>query len=83
VVAFALEATVDGQPVRARGDMDGLVGADTLVARGRALVERGESFWIGTPPVEQPATIDGPLWAVVLTLVRAADEVRRVQLVVA
>lgn len=71
---FSLRGRLDGAAVRASWTGGRLTASPALVDRGMLLVDMGETFG-GPPDLTLPASLTGPVDAVLLTLVRACDRV--------
>jgi hypothetical protein len=80
VRAFRVEGVVDGVPTHARWSARGLECSPTLLQRIEIIVAMGETFdpGGGRPPVE--ASLDGPLKAVLPTVIRALSSVTSIEL---
>jgi hypothetical protein len=77
---FLIDGLVDGRPVSA-GWSDGRLSCDDdLRARALLLVDLEEEFVYDDPPRVFIATLEGPLIAVALTLIRACDRVTRIMM---
>jgi hypothetical protein len=77
---FDLDAIVDGEPVFARCNGDGLEASMPLRQRAEAVVGLGDFFDLGEPPVPVVASLDGPAALTLATLLRAADDIVRIEL---
>jgi hypothetical protein len=76
---FAVVGLVDGQVVHAVVDGGRLVCDEPLEARAWLLVDLGEQFVSDDPPCWFRASLQAPLIAVALTLVRACDRVMQLE----
>jgi hypothetical protein len=82
VRAFRLEGVVDGVPARARWTERGLECSPALLQRAEIVVALGETFDPGGGRPVVQASLDGPLRAVLPTVIRAFSRVSSIELAV-
>jgi hypothetical protein len=77
---FLLDAMIDGEPVYARCQGSEFEASVPLRQRAEAVVGLRDAFELGDPPVPVVASLEGPAALTLATLMRAADDIVRIEL---
>jgi hypothetical protein len=80
VMSFSLDGVVEGRPVHAEWRDNRLVADPLLLERGELLVDIDEEFLVGELG-PRTASLTGPPIVTLLTLMRACDRVRAIDVV--